>query len=80
MSRTYTNLSTMPPGSVKAQAAGCTCAVTDNHHGLGYYGIDGVVVNGNYCITADCPVHVVQGDVTPNIESLKRGNPRKFRA
>lgn len=40
------------PGSPAAVAAGCTCAIIDNHHGAGYRGRAGV-----YVFTVGCPVH-----------------------
>lgn len=36
------------PGSAKAIAIGCTCAVMDNNHGRG---------SGPFWISDDCPVH-----------------------
>jgi hypothetical protein len=40
------------PGSKEARALGCKCPVTDNHHGAGYRGLEGVFVYNE-----DCPVH-----------------------
>lgn len=42
------------PGSEEARAAGCACAVIDNHYGRGRGG------NGaeyGWYISGDCPVH-----------------------
>jgi len=40
------------PGSDEALKRGCRCAVLDNAHGKGYFGMKGVFV-----MTADCPLH-----------------------
>jgi hypothetical protein len=40
------------PGSDAAVAIGCTCPVTDNGHGRGAWGI-----NGLFWRSLDCPVH-----------------------
>ncbi len=42
------------PGSDKAIAQGCTCAVMDNYHGRGY---GGDWVKYGWIIRKDCPVH-----------------------
>lgn len=42
----------LPPGSPEAVEAGCTCPVTDNHHGKGYQGVEGM-----HCISGDCELH-----------------------
>lgn len=43
------------PGSPKAVEAGCSCAIVDNHYGLGF----GFDEDGNrlFWINASCPVH-----------------------
>jgi len=43
------------PGSKPARDRGCTCAVLDNSHGLGYLGCPGV-----WAKMSNCPLH---GDV-----------------
>jgi len=40
------------PGSDKAVAAGCTCAVMDNARGRGY-----MMQPGIFVISMDCPLH-----------------------
>ncbi len=51
------------PGSDKAIALGCTCAVLDNAHGKGYMGQKGVFV-----MSADCKLHEAR---------LKKANENK---
>lgn len=41
------------PGSPEAVAAGCTCAVIDNHYGRGFMYGGGL----SFWITANCPLH-----------------------
>lgn len=50
---------THPPGSKKAQKAGCTCPVIDNNRGKGYGGNVGV-----YVMNWGCPLHgrLVRGE------------------
>lgn len=45
-------MKTPNPGSGEAAARGCTCAVWDNHHGLGYRGNP-----KEFVITEGCPLH-----------------------
>ena len=40
------------PGSDEALDAGCLCAVLDNNHGRGYFGIP-----NQFVISEDCPLH-----------------------
>lgn len=54
MSATTSGTGDPKPGTKQASELGCTCAVTDNHHGLGAYG------DGNkygWWISENCPLH-----------------------
>jgi len=42
------------PGSDEAIAAGCSCAIMDNHHGAGAYEVNGRPV---YWVSGSCAIH-----------------------
>jgi hypothetical protein len=59
------------PGSPAAVAAGCTCAVSDNHHGRGYHGCPGA-----FSINSGCPLHGKK-EVVSSRRSAKLGRREK---
>jgi len=53
MNQARTSTTAVPnPGSDEAIMMGCTCAVIDNAHGIGYHGIP-----GQWIYTEGCPLH-----------------------